>query len=438
MHSKHSAGRRAARGRKSPVAARHRAKAHAAPASRRQAVDSSEPTLAPYFGELRALPLLDRAQELELATEIDRLLVEHWRILLSYRPALATVSLNVEGCMPGGARALAVLLHDRPRSAEPRAARDARAVARKLRQRDNNGVALRTTRNAVVAAFAADPRARAYLDRVARAHAAEQAAKNRFVTANLRLVVSIANRHTRSLLAIGDLIQEGNVGLMRAVEGFDHRRGLRFSTYATWWIRQGIRRALADKGRLVRVPVHALDDISRISRASSAIAARSGVTADAQEITLVTGIPVDKVTMLSTTGVLKQPASLDRLVGEDGDRTLHDALPDTESQAPDEAVDLASWRDELARLLTRLTPIEAATLRLRFGLDGDELTLREVGERYDLSRERIRQIQGEALAKLRELLDHESSDGSKNGSKHGGQDGRQNGRQNGSNDGLAA
>jgi RNA polymerase primary sigma factor len=355
--------------------------------------------------------LLDRAQEQVLAAEIDRLLVEHWRTLLSYRPALATVSLHVERCMPGGSRALAVLLPGRPRKGGHRTGRDARAVARKLRQWDNNGVALRTTRNAVVAAFADDPKARVYLERIARAHAAEQAAKNRFVTANLRLVVSIANRHAHGMLSVGDLIQEGNVGLMRAVEGFDHRRGLRFSTYATWWVKQGIRRALADKGRLVRVPVHALDDISRISRASSAIAARSGVSADAQQITLVTGIPEDKVTMLSTIGVLKQPASLDRLVGEDGDRTLHDALPDTESRAPDEAVDLSSWREELARLLTRLTPIEATTLRLRFGLDGDERTLREVGEIYDLSRERIRQIQGEALAKLRKLLDHEANDG---------------------------
>jgi RNA polymerase primary sigma factor len=293
-----------------------------------------------------------------------------------------------------GARRLAV--------ATPRADGGALTkLARQLRRLDSSGAALRRARDAVQSALVGDRKAAAYLRRIARAHHSEQAAKQRFVTANLRLVIAMARRHERSMLSLADLIQEGNFGLMRAVEGFDHRRGYRFSTYATWWIRQAIRRALADRGRLVRVPVHTLDDISRVARAADSLAVLTGKAPDLHLLAIETGFPESKLAVLSSPDLLKSPVSLDRTFEDEGGRTLHETLPSAVTRSADEVVDLERWRRRLERSFDRLTEMEVVTLRLRFGLDGPELTLQAIGDRYGLSRERIRQIQAQALDKLR-------------------------------------
>jgi RNA polymerase primary sigma factor len=365
--------------------------------------DPTDDTLTPYFAALQHTALLSADEELALASEIDRLIVEHWRVLLSSDRALPHVALAVAECLQSPPRALAALDSRRQRGAA------LTRLARRLRRLDSSGAALRKARAAVEAAFAADAKAAGYLRRVARAHRAEQSVKQRFVTANLRLVITLARRQGHSMLSLADLIQEGNFGLMRAVEGFDHRRGHRFSTYATWWIRQAIRRSLADKGRLVRVPVHALDDISRINRVKGSIAAIAGTVPDITEIAVETGLPVSKLTMLSTPGLLGSPISLDGTFEDEDSRTLHDTLASDGERAADEVVDLEDWHRQLERLLEQLTPIEAAILRLRYGLDGQELSLREIGERYQLSRERIRQIQMQALGKLRQALASDSA-----------------------------
>lgn len=373
---------------------------------------SADDSLTPYFSQLQRMPLLSAREELALAREIDRLVIEHWRVLLSYGPALPELTRALESCLTGLPRTLAALhAPRRSRSGPARRSADAKrraAVTRtalRLRRMDASGTALRSARNAVVAALAHDPKAAGYLRRVTRAHGAERAAKGHFVNANLRLVISLARRHDHSSLSLGDLIQEGNVGLMRAVEGFDHRRGFRFSTYATWWIAQTIRRALADKSRLVRLPVHALEDISRVARTSGSIAALTGAAPDAKELAERTGLPLSKLALLSEATSLKSPVSLDRALDDAGDRALHDVLPASSERPADDAAELASWRRKLEQLFQQLTPIEAGTLRLRFGLDGPEQTLQEIGERYDLSRERIRQIEGQALGKLRAAIE---------------------------------
>jgi RNA polymerase primary sigma factor len=240
---------------------------------------------------------------------------------------------------------------------------------------------------------------------VARARDAEQRAKSRFVGANLRLVISMTRRYHRSLLPLEDLVQEGNLGLMRAVERFDYRRGYRFSTYATWWIRHGLNRAVSDKARLVRIPVHALDELSRVARATEHVRARTGTTPNARELATETGIHESKLTRLKMENPLQPPISLDQDISAEREQTLHEILPAREQPDLVQSLDLSSWRQQLERLLCQLRPMEAEVLRFRFGLDGgEELTLREIGQKYSLSRERIRQVQAEALAKLRKAV----------------------------------
>ena len=364
------------------------------------------------MGELQQFPLLDAGQELSLAREIERLELEHWAALLSYRPALDLVARTVESCLPEAAPRLAAL-HKlaRGRLGLQKDQRDARwakgvaSAAQQLRALDFSRAALNGADAAVRETLGADRRARAYLARVARAKAAEQRAKGRFVAANLRLVISVARRYDHGLLPLSDLIQEGNLGLMRAVDRFDYRRGYRFSTYATWWIRHSLNRALADKARLVRVPVHALDDMKLVARARSAAVSATGVAPSSEELAKQLDMPLAKLDLLRTEGLMKHPMSLDHPIGDERKQALHDVLPAAEQDDPVEALDRSAWSEGLDQLLGSLTSLEAAIVRFRFGLDGgEELTLREIGLKYNLSRERIRQIQEEALAKLRNTI----------------------------------
>jgi RNA polymerase primary sigma factor len=240
---------------------------------------------------------------------------------------------------------------------------------------------------------------------IARKSGVVKRAKNEFVKANLRLVVSIARRFNHGRLPLPDLIQEGNIGLMKAVERYDYRRGFRFSTYASWWIRHAISRALADKGRAVRLPVHMIDAYHRIAKSERELQSKLERPATTEEIASVTGIEAEKLEKMRTF-LADNPVSLDRSLSEDDGRRLIDVLVDpNEAPSPPEQMVSSETQQEMLKLLSVLKPIEADILRKRFGLINDhERTLKEIGDEYRLSRERVRQLQEQALGKMRKAM----------------------------------
>jgi RNA polymerase primary sigma factor len=388
------------------------------------ALDESEPAPRPttsepasylgmYFRDMARLGVLRPQEEFEAARRIEELELGLWVRLLTHAPAVDAALKIVERMLENSLADFRGLRRAAEAAAKPRApkasheklAKLVRKLAPKLRVLD---VDRHVTEALVTELLASTPpkENRTWLREVARDYHRAQRAKNEFVKANLRLVVSIARRFNFGRMPLADLIQEGNIGLIKAVERYEWRRGYRFSTYASWWIRHAISRALADKGRAVRLPVHMIDAYHRLSKAKRELSAALGRNATTEELAKKSGIPAPKIEKMRTF-LLDQPVSLDRPVSDEDGRKFIDFVQDPEAEISDAAETLVdeAMTNEVRAQLQHLKPIEADILRQRFGLDSDEeLTLKEIGEKYNLSRERIRQLQEQALAKMRRAL----------------------------------
>jgi RNA polymerase primary sigma factor len=388
--------------------------------------------LAAYFRQLAEHDLLSPEDERELSQGIEDTEILTWERVLS-RPEvvghlLALVEPNLEQPVkfPKLEKVLEDITASKRGRKDPKLAKRLTAAAREtavqLRTLDLDRVhidaVVRELFRARQAALAGEATwwtdatakdAGQYLDDVRQAHRDAMSLRDEFVRANLRLVVTMARRYDRGGMPLADLIQEGNLGLMHAVSRFDYRRGLRFSTYACWWIRHAIGRALADKARAVRIPVHMLEAQQQLEKVRQALVGELGRPPTPQELAKAARVPLAKLNQMHRY-IMGQPMSLDRPVHDDDDRSFGDTMadPDSEEHSPADNLTTQTLTSQVKRLLHYLSPIEADVLTKRFGLgDDEERTFREIGDQYHLSRERIRQIQNSALDKLKRALERE-------------------------------
>ena len=388
--------------------------------------------LAAYFRQLAEHELLSPEDERELSQGIEDTEILTWERVLS-RPEvvnhiLALIEPNLEQPVkfPKLGKLVEEMLASKKTRKEPKLVKKlaacAKETATQLRTLDLDRVhidavvrELDRARHAAHAGEltwwddAAAKDAGQYIDYVRQAYRDAAALRDEFVRANLRLVVTMARRYDRGGMPLADLIQEGNLGLMHAVSRFDYRRGLRFSTYACWWIRHAIGRALADKARAVRIPVHMLEAQQQLEKVRQALVGELGRPPTPQELAKAARVPLAKLNQMHRY-IMGQPMSLDRPVHDDDDRSFGDTMadPDSEEHSPEDNMTTETLTGQVKRLLHHLSPIEADVLTKRFGLgDDEERTFREIGDQYHLSRERIRQIQNSALDKLKRALERE-------------------------------
>lgn len=385
--------------------------------------------LSVYFREMSDLDVMSAEQELAAATQIFNLRKEYWLAILAYPPFMDGIVAFIEGKIDAEEVPTKELrtLRKASRNLRDRETRahkdgfDAAVLALTERMLDLD------TDNIIADKLAADitsieagtrhglevevkpPREgsrpfMSYASDIRRAARRQRTAKNGFVKANLRLVVSIARRFNHGRMPLQDLIQEGNIGLMKAVDRFDYRKGFRFSTYGSWWIRHAISRAIADKGRQVRLPVHMIDAYHKVNKARRELEATLGREPTREELAEHTGLALAKIEKMGTM-LVDNPVSIDKSVSDDDGRKVGDFLEDENAEDPGEGLEAEALNEQVKRLVSKLRPIEADILRKRFGLiDEDELTLKEIGGQYSLSRERIRQLQEQALGKIRREL----------------------------------
>jgi RNA polymerase primary sigma factor len=371
-----------------------------------------EPEAAPdhdsirqYFGEIGRVRLLTARDEAAIGRRIEEGRQTMLRELVAIPLARRALREAIDGLRRGDTPPEAVVLP--PEGGEP----DAKTVRAVIRAVDRAGRTKGARAAAAIAALPLNPvlidgiveRVRAAgvrLEAVDRAAAVVQEAKRELIEANLRLVVSVAKRYRWSGVSLGDLIQEGNLGLLRAVDKFQYRRGFKFSTYATWWIRQAITRGIADRGRTIRLPVHVSERLNDVMRRRAALVDRLGREPSTEELARHARIPAPKLKLLLDAA--PRPVSLELPIGDDA--TLADFLEDRSAVSPLETVADSERAAALARAVDRLEPREREIVRLRFGLgNAAPQTLEEIGERLNLTRERIRQIEGKALTRLRAL-----------------------------------
>lgn len=370
--------------------------------------------LSSYFRDLAVHPLLSATDELEMARALERAEVGAWRAMLSSRRIARRVALQFAPSLePRVSFAALARAYRAPRKTKaqrqgwlPAVRHQIATTALAVRGSDLD----RHHIDALLREFAADP-SRAIARRVAlarRFHAKATALRDQFVQANLRLVVTMARRFDRGGMPLSDLIQEGNLGLIHAVGRYDHRRALRFSTYACWWIRHAIGRALADKARAVRIPVHMLEAQQQLMKVQQRLTAELGRPPTPHEVAKEARVPLAKINQMHRY-LLGQSVSLDRPVHDDDDRTMIDTMADPTSDiSPIDTMTIKTIGSQLSQMVDLLSPIESEVIRSRFGLaDDEEQTFREIGDRHHLSRERIRQIQNAALSKLRKALERE-------------------------------
>jgi RNA polymerase primary sigma factor len=399
---------------------------------RKRGDDEPASFLAMYFRDMAELDVLRPEQEFETARNIEEMELGLWRTILGFVPGtdwiLDVVERELGKPLAEAKVHRAAAERARGKSSIPargRLEKTAGALAAKLRILDIDRIFLDAALTEIqrvgravkglpfegAVPFSTSTKAFAEYVKIVGVKAVRlKAAKNEFVKANLRLVVSIARRFNHGRLPLADLIQEGNIGLMKAVERYDYRRGFRFSTYASWWIRHAISRALADKGRAVRLPVHMIDAYHRIAKSQRELQSKLERVPTTQEIAAATGIEAEKLEKMKTF-LSETPVSLDRPISDEDGRRLIDVLVDpNEGPAVPEQMASTETQGEMMKFLSALKPIEADILRKRFGLVNDrERTLKEIGDEYRLSRERVRQLQEQALGKMRRAMSKRES-----------------------------